>query len=152
MRSLSLKERRKRVRRTWNKLLLVIASHKELLQSDVWLICDGPVHQSRNAQIAFGARGIVTATLTVYGPRRELHSGHYGNWSPNPAFVLAKLLASMKDEDGRVLIRNFYEGLEPLGAAEKRALQEMPNFDDQLKKELWLGRTEGTPRTLPELI
>ena len=94
----------------------------------------------------------MTATLTVYGPRRELHSGHYGNWSPNPAFELAKLLASMKDEDGRVLIRNFYEGLEPLGGAEKRALQEMPNFDDQLKKELWLGRTEGSPRTLPELI
>jgi acetylornithine deacetylase/succinyl-diaminopimelate desuccinylase-like protein len=130
----------------------IIAKYKTLLRSDVWLICDGPVHQSRNAQIAFGARGIVTATLTVYGPRRELHSGHYGNWSPNPAFVLAKLLASMKDEDGRVLIRDFYEGMEPLGAVEKRALQEMPNFDDQLKKELWLGRTEGAPRTLPELI
>src|SRR3954454_913356 len=114
MRSLSLKERRKRVRRTWNKLLLVIASHKELLQSDVWLICDGPVHQSRAAQITFGARGVVTATLTVYGARGELHSGHYGNWAPNPAMMLARLLASLKDENGKVLIEGFYAGVEPL--------------------------------------
>src|SRR3954454_3374642 len=135
MRSLSLKERRKRVRRTWNKLLLVIASHKDLLKSDVWLICDGPVHQSRAAQIVFGARGVVTATLTVYGARTELHSGHYGNWSPNPAMMLVRLLASMKNEDGRVLIENFYKGVAPLSRPEKEASAEMPSFDEQLKNE-----------------
>ena len=130
----------------------IIAGHKELLKSDVWLICDGPVHQSRAAQIVFGARGVVTATLTVYGARSELHSGHYGNWSPNPAMMLAQLLASMKDEDGRILIERFYEGVEPLGAVEKQALAEAPDFDEQLKKELWLGRTEGGGRKLAELI
>ena len=130
----------------------IIAKHKNLLKSDMWLICDGPVHQSRNAQIAFGARGILTATLDVYGPRRELHSGHYGNWAPNPAMMLAQLLASMKDGDGRILIDGFYQGVEPLGVAERSALNEMPQFEDQLKRELWLGRSEGAPRRLSELI
>lgn len=130
----------------------IIETHKDLLKSDVWLICDGPVHQSRTAQIAFGARGVLTASLTIYGAGRELHSGHYGNWSPNPAMMLAQLLASMKDADGKVTIEHFYDDLEPLSETEKKALEEMPDFDEQLKKELWLGRTEGTGRKLPELI
>src|SRR5262245_41044014 len=60
----------------------IIEKYKDLLTSDVWLICDGPVHQSRRQQIVFGARGVTTLDITVYGPRRELHSGHYGNWAP----------------------------------------------------------------------
>jgi acetylornithine deacetylase/succinyl-diaminopimelate desuccinylase-like protein len=130
----------------------IIAKNRDLLKSDVWLICDGPVHQSRTAQIAFGARGVVTVSLTVYGARRELHSGHYGNWAPNPAMLLARLLASMKDDDGRILIEHFYDGVEPLSTLEKQAIAEMPDFDGQLKKELWLGRTEGGGARLAEAI
>ncbi len=130
----------------------IIAANKELLKSDVWLICDGPVHQSRRQQIVFGARGVETLDITVYGPRRELHSGHYGNWAPNPAFMLARLLASMKDEDGRVLVEHFYDGIEPLSATEKRAVAEAPPFDAELKRELWLGRTEGGGKSLVELL
>ena len=85
----------------------ILAKYKDLLASDVWLICDGPVHQSRRQQIVFGARGITTLDITVYGPKHELHSGHYGNWAPNPAMMLARLLASMKDDDGRVHDRSF---------------------------------------------
>jgi acetylornithine deacetylase/succinyl-diaminopimelate desuccinylase-like protein len=58
----------------------------------------------------------------------------------------------MKDRDGKVLIQNFYDGIEPLSTLEKQALAGMPPFDEQLKKELWLGRTEGDGRTLAELI
>ncbi len=54
-----------------------------------------------------GARGVETVDITVYGPKRELHSGHYGNWAPNPATMPARLLASMKDDDGRVLVDAF---------------------------------------------
>ena len=130
----------------------IIAANKELLASDVWLICDGPVHQSRRQQIVFGARGITEITITLYGPRRELHSGHYGNWAPNPAMMLARLLASMKDDDGRVLIEHFYDGIEPLSDTEKRAIAEAPPVDESLKRELWLGRTEGGGRSLVELL
>ena len=68
----------------------ILAAHKDLFSADVWLICDGPVHQSRQQSVAFGARGVTTVDITVYGPRRELHSGHYGNWAPNPAMMLAQ--------------------------------------------------------------
>ena len=65
-----------------------------------------------------------TVDVTVYGPRGELHSGHYGNWAPNPAMLLAKLLASMKDDNGRVLVEHFYDDIEPLSETEKRAVAE----------------------------
>jgi hypothetical protein len=70
--------------------------------------------------------------LTVYGPRVELHSGHYGNWAPNPAMLLARLLASMKSDAGRVLIDHFYDGIEPLSPTEKRAIADAPNIDAEL--------------------
>ena len=69
------------------------------------------------------ARRDCSVDITVYGPRTELHSGHYGNWAPNPALSLARLLASMKDDNGRVLVDSFYDGVEPLsdtGAARPR--------------------------------
>ncbi|HTS10485.1 MAG TPA: M20/M25/M40 family metallo-hydrolase [Candidatus Limnocylindrales bacterium] len=130
----------------------ILAANKDLFAGDVWLICDGPVSQTRQQSIAFGARGIAEVEITVYGPRVELHSGHYGNWAPNPAMMLAHLLASMKDEQGHVLIDHFYDGIEPLSETEKRALAEAPKVDAQLMKEFWLGSTEGAPKTLAELI
>jgi len=130
----------------------IITANKDLLRSDVWLICDGPVHQSRRQQIVFGARGVETLSITVYGPRHELHSGHYGNWAPNPAMMLARLLASMKDDDGRVLVDHFYDGIEPLSETEKRAVAEAPNIDADLEREFWLGRVEGSGKGLVELL
>ncbi len=101
----------------------IIDRHKAKLGADVWLFCDGPVHQSRRQQVVFGARGASSLQVTVYGPVRELHSGHYGNWSPNPAMMLAQLLASMQDEEtGKVLIKDFYKDTEPLSEAEHRAI------------------------------
>ena len=75
------------------------------------MILDGPVHASARPTLVFGNRGIAQATLTVFGPRAPLHSGHYGNYVPNPALRLAALLATMKDEDGRVLIPGYYDGV-----------------------------------------
>jgi len=129
-----------------------LRKNRELLQGDVWLFCDGPVHQNRQQQIAFGARGVVGLELTVYGPRRELHSGHYGNWAPNPALRLARLLASMKDESGHVLVDGFYDDVAPLGETEQQAIAEVPSFDTALKRELWLAETEGGDRRLEEAI
>jgi acetylornithine deacetylase/succinyl-diaminopimelate desuccinylase-like protein len=71
---------------------------------DIWLFFDGPVHQSGRPQVTFGVRGATSMDVTVYGATRELHSGHYGNWAPDTPQILARLLASMKDDTGRVLI------------------------------------------------
>jgi acetylornithine deacetylase/succinyl-diaminopimelate desuccinylase-like protein len=130
----------------------IVAAHRELLHGDVWIICDGPVHQNRQQQIYFGVRGVATLELTVYGPRRELHSGHYGNWAPNPAMMLAQLLATMKNDEGRVLIEGFYDGVVPLSETEKRELAAAPNNDAALRRELWLGRAEGGGKRLDELL
>lgn len=130
----------------------VLAANKELFSADVWLMCDGPLHQTRRQLIYFGARDGVRLDVTVYGAKNELHSGHYGNWAPNPALLLARLLASMKDENGRVLIDRFYDGIEPLSAMEKRAIADVPDIDKELMAEFWLGSTEGAPMKLTELI
>ena len=130
----------------------IIGKHKDLLAADAWIICDGPVHQSGRKQVVFGARGDANADVTVYAAKRPLHSGHYGNWSPNPAMMLARLLASMKDDDGRVTIDGWYADAEPLGQAELRAIAEAPQYDEELKKQLGLKRVEGGGKSLMELI
>jgi acetylornithine deacetylase/succinyl-diaminopimelate desuccinylase-like protein len=130
----------------------ILSSNKQLFSGDVWLSLDGPVHQSRRQSVTFGARGSSVVAITVYGAQNELHSGHYGNWAPNPAMILARLLTSMKDENGHVLVDGFYDGIEPLGPAELRAIAEAPNFDEELKREFWLGSTENAPHRLGELI
>jgi acetylornithine deacetylase/succinyl-diaminopimelate desuccinylase-like protein len=129
-----------------------LAGNKQLFAGDLWLACDGPLHQTRRQSITFGDRGWVQVDVTVLGPRGELHSGHYGNWAPNPAFLLAKLLASMKDDDGHVLVEHFYDDVAPLSATEKRAVAETPDIDPELMREFWLGSTEGGGRKLAELI
>ncbi len=130
----------------------IIRLHKNLLQADAWLICDGPVHQSGLKQVVFGVRGDTNVDLTVYGAKRPLHSGHYGNWSPNPAILLAKLLSSMKDDKGRVTIAGWYSDVAPLGDAERQAIAEVPQYDDELKAQLGLARTENSGASLLELI
>ena len=120
--------------------------------ADTWVLCDGPVHQSRRLQLYFGARGVTDLEITTYGPSRPLHSGHYGNWAPNPIIALTHLIDSMRDADGRILIPGFYDDIVPLTDAEKQALAEIPDVDTDLKRELALARTEGNGRALNELI
>src|SRR5258707_6047669 len=130
----------------------IITLHKELLESDAWIICDGPVHQSGRKQAVFGVRGDTNVDVTVYGARRPLHSGHYGNWAPNRAANLVRLLASMKDDSGHVTIAGWYDDAEPIGEAERRAIAEAPQYDDELRSQLGLARTEGAGKNLLELI
>ena len=130
----------------------IIDLNKELLAADAWIICDGPVHQSGRKQVVFGVRGDLNVDVTVFGAKRPLHSGHYGNWAPNPALILSRLLSSMKDDGGRVLIAGWYDGVEPLGAAEQRAIADAPAYDDELRSQLGFARAEGAGKSLLELI
>ena len=130
----------------------ILRAHAELLKSDAWIICDGPVHQSGRKQVVYGVRGDMNADVTVYGANRPLHSGHYGNWAPNPALLLARLLASMKSESGRVLIAGWYDGVVPLDSIAKRAIRELPPFDDTLRTQLGFVTADGGGKSLAELI
>ena len=119
---------------------------------NIWLFFDGPVHPSGRPQITFGVRGSMGLEVTVYGATRELHSGHYGNWAPDTPQILARLLASMKDDNGKVLVEGWYDSAAPIGPEERAALAAMPDYDAALKRELGLAWTEGQPASLPERL
>ncbi len=119
---------------------------------DIWLFFDGPAHPSGRPQLTFGVRGSIGMEVTVFGATRNLHSGHYGNWAPDTGNLLARLLASTKDDEGRVLVEGWYDSAEPIGAEERAALEAMPDWDVQLKRELGLARTEGEPEKLQERL
>jgi len=130
----------------------ILTANSALVHGDVFLICDGPVDQSGRQTVVFGARGDTHLAITLYGPHHGLHSGHYGNWAPNPAMMLAQLLAGMKDANGHVLIPHFYDGIAPLSPAEKAAIARAPVNDAMLMHAFWLGRTDNAPRSLLSLL
>ncbi|HTV01677.1 MAG TPA: M20/M25/M40 family metallo-hydrolase [Luteitalea sp.] len=130
----------------------LLRTHAERLRADAWIFGDGPVHQSRQALVSFGVRGTIDLELTTYGPVRPVHSGHYGNWAPNPAAALAQLLATMRDDDGRILIEGFAERVRPLSPAERAAIAAEPPVDDEVARALALGRRESKGGRLLEAI
>ena len=126
--------------------------HKNLLDGDLLLTLDGSVHSSGRQMVSFGNRGDIGLSVTVYGAVRALHSGHYGNWAPNAAMTLARLLAAMKDENGRVLIPGYYDDVASLGQLERNAVDAMPDNDAVLERELGLAKPDGGGKKLAELL
>lgn len=127
----------------------VVREHGDLLTADLVLAADGPADPSGLPTMYFGARGIVSVELTVYGPLRPLHSGHYGNWAPNPAMQLAQLLATLKDPaSGRVLVEGFYDDVVPLSDSERAAIEAAPNDDRDRMFALAIAEPEGEGRRL----
>ena len=133
-------------------LLAAIGTYRQKLGADVLIILDGPVHPSGRPTLAFGARGILTFELTMFGPKFGLHSGHYGNWVPNPAFELVRLLASMKDDRGKVLVPGFYDGLQPLAPEERAMLAAVPDDEAALKTLFGIAEVEQPGLSLQEAV
>ncbi len=130
----------------------MLQRHRDALRADAWLFCDGPNHQSGQQQVQLGVRGITGLDLTVYGPSRPLHSGHYGNWAPNPGLLIASLIASMRDDDGRIKIAHFYDDVRPISPSERRAIEAIPPVDVELRRALALAHTEARDAPLAERI
>ena len=120
-----------------------LKENQKLLSADLFLIGDGPVHQTRKPMVYFGARGVLSLEATLYGPLHPLHDGHYGNWVPNPAAMAATLISQMRNDDGRILIPGFSDSVRAITADELAALKAIPPVGDALKKEYGIGRTEG---------
>lgn len=133
-------------------LRTILEKYATLLAADAWLFCDGPNHQSGRQQLVYGNRGVTDLELTVYGPTRALHSGHYGNWAPNPGMLLAGLVSSMRDGEGRILVAGYYDDVKAITAAERRAIAALPATDSAVRVSLGLGRTEGKGALLAERI
>ena len=130
----------------------ILEKNKNLLKADMWIIADGPLHASGRKQIVFGVRGDVNMNMTVFGAKRPLHSGNYGNWAPNPAWKLTRLLATMKDDEGHVTIDGFYDDVIPLSKLEREALAAIPDPAPMMQKELAFAQAESTQRTFLESI
>ena len=125
--------------------------HADALTADWLLIFDGPRHPSNQPTLTFGARGIVDITLTVYGPRRPQHSGHYGNYAPNPAVRLSQLIASMKDERGLVTLPGFYDGIE-LTDEIRRILERTPDDEVEIRRQIGIAEADGVGASYQEAI
>jgi acetylornithine deacetylase/succinyl-diaminopimelate desuccinylase-like protein len=129
-------------------LVPAIGRYRDRFKADLMVIFDGPTHSSGRPTVVFGARGIAEVDITVYGPKSGVHSGNYGNWIPNPASRLASLLASMKDDDGRVLVKGFYDAVARLTPEERQMLDAVPDDSARMLKTFGVAAPE---RAFPKL-
>ena len=109
-----------------------VEANKERLQADLLLNCDGNLKPD-DPQLTYAGRGIVSAEVRVNGPSADIHSGLYGGLVQNPLHVAGKIIGSLHDEDGRVQLPGYYEGLVEVSAAEKERIA--AGFDDDSLKE-----------------
>jgi acetylornithine deacetylase/succinyl-diaminopimelate desuccinylase-like protein len=123
-------------------LVPAIGRYRDKLRADLMVILDGPGHSSGQPTVVFGARGIARVDLTVFGPKVGVHSGNYGNWIPNPAQRLATLLASMKGDDGKVLVAGFYDAVAPLTTEERAMLDAVPDDSADMLKSFGVATPE----------
>ncbi|MEM7486742.1 MAG: M20/M25/M40 family metallo-hydrolase [Bacteroidota bacterium] len=128
-----------------------VTDNSELLTADMLIIFDGPRHITNKPTLTFGARGISTIQLTTYGPVVPQHSGHFGNYAPNPALRLSKLLASMKDDEGRVTIPDFYDGID-IDQTTEKILKAVPDDEFQIKERLQIAETDKVGSYYQEAI
>ncbi len=128
-----------------------VEAHKDLLNADFLLIMDGTRHLSNWPTLMYGARGIATATLRIFGPNYALHSGQYGNYAPNPVFEASRLIGSLKDGNGRVTIPGFYDGIS-LSEKEKKILNSLPEDEDSLKIRLGIATPDKVGNTYQEAL
>ncbi len=129
----------------------VVRASRELLRADAIVIHDGPRHPSNRPTLVFGNRGAAEVTLTVFGPRAPLHSGHYGNYVPNPAMRLAQLLASMKDDRGRVLVKGYYDTVR-LTPAERQLITEAGDDEAAIRQRTGIARAEAVGANYQEAL
>lgn len=119
-----------------------MTANAALVRADLAVVVDSPRHPSNLPTVFYGSRGVTGAEITIYGATGDLHSGNYGNFVPDPAMALVKLLASMKDDKGNVIIKNFYDDVVPLTASERRAIDEIPNVDQKLLEQFGVAQSE----------
>ncbi|WP_430413107.1 M20/M25/M40 family metallo-hydrolase [Kordia sp.] len=131
--------------------LSTLTTYKDRYAADYMIIMDGPAHPTNKPTLTFGCRGIATCTITTYGASLPQHSGHYGNYAPNPVFRMSHLLASMKDDSGKVIINGFYDGIE-LDAKTQQLLSQVPDNNEAIKKGLEIAEADNVGKTYQEAL
>lgn len=132
-------------------LLSTLETYKKRYASDYFIVMDGPAHTSNKPTVTFGCRGIASCAITTYGAKLPQHSGHYGNYVPNPVFSLATLLATMKDEQGKVVIKDYYKGIE-IDPSVSEILESVPYDANELNNELGIHSSESIGKNYQESL
>jgi acetylornithine deacetylase/succinyl-diaminopimelate desuccinylase-like protein len=130
---------------------VIAKENRDLLRADALVMIDGPIHASDQPTIGFGSRGVVPVRLTVYGPYGNLHSGHYGNYVPNPAQRLSALLATMKDDEGRVTVAGYYDGVK-ISDADRKIMAEVPDDAAAIAKRVGIAKPEAVGSNYQEAL
>ena len=122
-----------------------VREHRDLLDVDLVVTADGPMHESGRASLEFGVRGVASFELRAHGANRDLHSGNFGGVAPNPIWMLVHLLATLKNARGEITIDGFYERVQPPGELERQALAALPADVERVKRELGLHELDAPP-------
>ncbi|MEE4177187.1 MAG: dipeptidase [Bacteroides sp.] len=117
--------------------------NKEMLASDVILVSDTSMIGPDTPSITTGLRGLTYVEVEVTGPNRDLHSGLYGGAVDNPVNVLAKMIASLTDENGKITVKGFYDDVEELSAEERQEMARAPFNLENYKKEIDVAEVNG---------
>ena len=120
-----------------------IHDHKAELGGDVVVISDSPMFARGVPSICYGLRGLVYFQIDLRGSSTDLHSGSFGGAVANPAFVLAQIIAQMKDRGGRVKIPGFYDDVVPLTEEERKAWATLPFNEKGYKKDFGIPKLAG---------
>ena len=120
-----------------------IRSHKTELAADVVVISDSPMFARDTPSICYGLRGLVYFQIDLRGSNTDLHSGSFGGAVANPGFVLAQMIAQMKDRGGHVKVPGFYDDVKPLDEAERKAWASLPFNEKQYKKAFGIPKLTG---------
>lgn len=120
-----------------------LANNKERLAADVVLVSDTSMLSNENPSLTMGLRGLSYVEVEVTGPNRDLHSGIYGGGVANPINVLAKMIASLKDEDNRITVEGFYDNVAVISDAERAEMNEAPFDEENYKKDLDINELHG---------
>lgn len=126
-----------------SNLATFVKQNKERLKADVVLISDTSMIANDTPSIDVGLRGLSYIEVEVTGPNRDLHSGVYGGAVANPINILAKMIASMHDENNHITIPGFYDKVVELTAAEREALNKAPFEIEEFKKDLGIADVWG---------
>ena len=128
-----------------------VKKFRKKLKADRLVILDGPRHPSNEPTLTFGARGIVAIQLKVHGPKYPQHSGHYGNYVPNPAVRLSQLIASMKDDDGKVTIPGYYDGI-TISEEARTIMSAVPDDEKFIRKSIGISESDKVANNYQESI
>ena len=132
-------------------LLSTLDQYKKRYASHFLIVMDGPAHDSNKPTLTFGCRGIALCSVTTYGGILPQHSGHLGNYVPNPVFGLSRLLTSMKDEEGRVLIKDYYADIE-IDEKTQKVLNSVPYDAEVFNHKLGICSAEHVGHSYQEAL